>query len=284
MIRDLSLTLRSLLDDPALASAYPELAAAQVVFDRPAESFNPAQTTVNLFLYDIRENLELRSSEPWLERQSGQATIHPPPIRVACAYLVTAWPVGGTELPLQEHRLLSQTLQVLARYPTIPAAFLQGKLAGQQPPLPMLAAQSEGLKDPADFWTAIGNKLRPSITVTATLAMERFAPITTPLVTTAQVDLGERASAAGQDLKPAGRQVVLRIAGTVTDASGLPVAHARVTLLRTGVETVTDTAGRYTLTVPEPGTFDLRVQAGATATTVSVTVPVTTGKNYDVQL
>lgn len=284
MIRDLSLTLRSLLDDPALASAYPELAAAQVVFDRPAESFNPAQTTVNLFLYDIRENLELRSSEPWLERQSGRATIHRPPLRVACAYLVTAWPVGGSELPLQEHRLLSQTLEVLARYPTIPAAFLQGKLAGQQPPLPMLAAQSDGLKDPADFWTAIGNRLRPSITVTATLAMERFAPITTPLVTTAQVDLGERASAVGQDLKPAGRQVVLRIAGTVTDATGLPLAHARVTLLRTGVETVTDTAGRYTLTVPEAGTFDLRVQSGATATTVSVTVPVTAGKNYDVQL
>jgi len=284
MIRDLSLTLRSLLDDPALASAYPELAAAQVVFDRPAESFNPAQTTVNLFLYDIRENLELRSSEPVLERHGGQATIHPPPMRVACAYLVTAWPVGGTELPLQEHRLLSQTLQVLARYPTIPATFLQGQLVGQQPPLPMLAAQTDGLKDPADFWTAIGNRLRPSITVTASLAMERFAPITAPLVTTGQVDLGERASATGKDLKPAGRQVLLCIAGTVTDASGLPVAHARVTLLRTGVETVTDAAGRYTLSVPEAGTFDLRVQAGATPTTVSITVPVTAGNNYDVQL
>ncbi len=284
MIRDLSLTLRSLLDDPALATVFPELAAAQVVFDRPAESFNPAQTTVNLFLYDIRENLELRSSEPLLERQRGQAVTHPPPLRVACAYLVTAWPVGGTELPLQEHRLLSQTLQVLAHYPTIPAAFLQGQLVGQQPPLPMLAAQADGLKDPADFWTAIGNKLRPSITLTATLALERFAPLTDPLVITGQVVLGERATATAEDLKPATRQVLLRVAGRVTDATSLPVANARITLLGTGFETVTDAAGRYTLSVPEPGMFDLRIQAGATSGTVRITVPVTAGNNYDVQL
>lgn len=284
MIRDLSLTLRSLLDDPALASVFPELAAAQIVFDRPAEPFSPAQTTVNLFLYDIRENLELRSSEPLLERRNGEAIIHPPPLRVACAYLITAWPVGGTELPLQEHRLLSQTLQVLFRYPTIPAAFLQGSLAGQQPPLPMLTAQADGLKDPADFWAAIGNKLRPSITVAATLAMERFAAITAPLVITEQVVLGERKAATEKDLKPATRQTLLRIGGRVTDATGLPVANARVTLVKTGFETVTDAAGRYTLTLPEPGTFDLRIQAGATATTISITVPVTAGNNYDVQL
>ena len=73
MIRDLSLTLRSLLDDPALASSFPELAAAQVVFYRPDEQFSPAQTTVDLFLYDIRENLELRSSEPRLERHNAEA-------------------------------------------------------------------------------------------------------------------------------------------------------------------------------------------------------------------
>lgn len=284
MIRDLSLTLRSLLDDPALATVFPELAAAQVVFDRPAESFNPAQTTVNLFLYDIRENLELRSSEPLLERHSGQAIIHPPPLRVACAYLVTAWPVGGTELPLQEHRLLSQTLQVLAGHPTIPPRFLQGQLAGQQPPLPMLTAQADGLKDPADFWAAIGNKLRPSITLTATLAMERFAPIAEPLVISSQVALGERTAATAEDLEPATREVLQRVGGSVTDAAGLPVANARIILLASGAETLTDSAGRYALSVPGPGTFDLRVQAGATQKTTSITVPVTAGHNYDVQL
>ncbi len=71
MIRDLSETLRAMLDDPALANLYPELAAAQILFDQPTEQFKPSQTTLNLFLYDVRENMELRSNEPLFERRNG---------------------------------------------------------------------------------------------------------------------------------------------------------------------------------------------------------------------
>jgi hypothetical protein len=126
MIRDLSETLRALLDDPALAGTFPDLAAAQVVFDRPVESFNPSQTTIDLFLYDLRENMELRTSETQYVRTNGHVTVRPAPLRLACSYLVTAWPVGGSDLPLREHRLLSQVLQVLSQHPRIPASFLVG--------------------------------------------------------------------------------------------------------------------------------------------------------------
>ena len=94
MIRDLSETLRAILDDPALAGEFPELAAAQIVFEHPTEQFNPQQTTIDLFLYDLRENMELRSNEPVIERNNGTAIIHRAPLRVACSYLITAWPVG----------------------------------------------------------------------------------------------------------------------------------------------------------------------------------------------
>lgn len=284
MIRDLSLTLRALLDDAALATAFPELASAQVAFERPAESYNPPQTTVNLFLYDIRENVELRSNETLLQRQNGQAVMQRPPLRVACSYLITAWPVGGTELPLQEHRLLSQTLQVLSRYPTIPAAFLQGSLIGQQPPLPMLTAQADGLKDPADFWTAIGNKLRPSITISATLAMQRFPAVTAPLVITEQIVLGVRAAADAEGLVAATQQTLLRFAGQVSSAGGTPVTGAQVTLVDAGVGTTTDGAGRYTLSVAHAGDYTVRVQAGGVSKTVTITIPAGAGNDYDVQL
>jgi hypothetical protein len=194
MIRDLSETLRAILDDPGLAVSFPELEAAQVVFDPPVESFNPAQTTVNLFLYDIRENTQLRSNEPEVTRHNGLATIQRPPMRVACSYLVTAWPVGGTEPVLQEHQLLGQTLLVLSRYPTIPAAFLKGQLTGQAPSLPMMVAKSDGIKDPSEFWTALGNKLRPSISVTVTISLEKPEPKPdeAPLVKTHDIRLNEK--------------------------------------------------------------------------------------------
>ncbi len=284
MIRDLSLTLQAILDDPALGATFPELAAAQIVFDRPVETFNPTQTTIDLFLYDIRENMELRSNEPTLRRLNGQVEIQRPPLRVACSYLITAWPVGGTDLALQEHRLLSQVLQVLSRYPQIPAAFLRGQLVGQEPPLPMMTAQTEGLKEPPEFWTAIGNKLRASLTVTVTIGMEVFAPVTAPIVVTEEVRLGERTGPDEEAISLPTRQVLFRIGGLVTDVSHAPVAGAMVTLLGTSLATQTEADGRYVLGSISAGTYTLRAQLDATIRDVVVTIPAPAGSHYNVQL
>jgi len=284
MIRDLSLTLQAVLEDPALAASFPELAASQIVFDHPSDSFNPAQTTIDLFLYDLRENMELRSNEPTYERLNGQTVIQPPPLRVACSYLVTAWPVGGTDLALQEQRLLSQVLQVLSRYPKIPDSFLRGKLIGQEPPLPMMTSQADGLKEPAEFWTAIGNKLRPSISVTLTISMEVMAAVTAPTVITQEIRLGERTAADQEAISPPTLETFFRIGGRVIDAGNLPVAGAAVTLVGTGFAARTDTDGRYTLGMMAAGNYTLHVQAGATTKEVAITIPAPAGSNYNIQL
>ena len=174
MIRDLSETLSALLA--------PALPTADISFERPTDVFQPAQTTVNLFLYDVRENLELRNNEPVVRRVGTVAIKEPPPVRLDCAYLVTAWPVGGTDLPLQEHRLLSQSLRRLLRFPTIPPEFLRGSLIGQQPPLPTVTARPDGLANPAEFWTALGSRLRVALTLKATIGVTAFDPVSDHLV------------------------------------------------------------------------------------------------------
>src|SRR4051812_6737002 len=115
MIADLSRSLRALLSQPG---APPALAAAAVVFDRPSEPFTPTQNTLDLFLYDIRENRDLAPpATDWVA------------LRVlTCSYLITAWPVGGAELALQEQELLAAALLVLTTHPAIPAGLLQGEL------------------------------------------------------------------------------------------------------------------------------------------------------------
>ncbi len=282
MIRDLSETLRRILTQTGLPS---ELAAAQIVFDCPTEPFNPSQTTVDLFLYDIRENVELRSNEPIVERLNGQARIHRPPIRVACSYIVTAWPKGGAELALQEHRLLSQVLQVLSQYSTIPENFLQGSLAGQEPPLPMMASQADGLKNPAEFWTALGSTLRPSLIVTATIAMDVLKPETAPMVITEDIRLGARTSPDEEKISPETLEEFFRIGGQVTDATNAPVANATVMLVEHGLTTETDSDGRYSLGSIKSGIYTLRVQSGDAAPQErGITVPASSGRNYDVKL
>ena len=285
MIRDLSQTLRSLLTQPGVPA---ELAAAQIVFDRPTDQFNPTQATVDLFLYDLRENLELRNNEPTLERQNGQVTIRRPPLRVDCSYLVTAWSggVSGDELALQEHRLLSQVLQVFSRYSTIPNQFLQGSLANQEPPLPMVTARANGLKEPAEFWTSLGTQLRASIGVTVTIAMEYLVqPEVAPIVITRDLHLGQRISPQLEQLKPATEEQFFRIGGRVTDAADQSVAGATVTLVEVGLTAVTDSEGYYSIGIVPPGTYTLQVQSGAIAEQTGIAIPVATAdRDYNLQL
>lgn len=277
MIQDLSLILRKILNDPSLPEP---LKSAQIAFDRPTEPYNPGQRTVNLFLYDVRENVELRNNEPTYQRQNGQVIIRQPPLRVACSYLVTAWPAGATgeALVLQEHQLLSQALQTLSRHPLIPADLLNGtSLEGQEPPLPMVTALVDPQKNLSEFWTAVGNKLRPSFMVTVTIAMEAFAPETAPTVITQRTRIEQQGL-------PATRETFFRIGGRVTNAADAPVVSATVTLVEIGLVATTNADGRYNLGAMPEGNYNIRVQSGLTVQNVNITVPATAGNNYNVQL
>jgi hypothetical protein len=154
MIQDISASLRALLTQPGLPDA---LKNAQIVFDRPDESFAARQSTIDLYAYSIRKNRDLG--------------IETGTFPISCTYLITAWPAGGTELALDEQRLLGEVLQLLARYPAIPAAFLQGGLKGRGELPQLVLLPGDALKDSSEFWTALGGRLRPSLTVTVMLSV-----------------------------------------------------------------------------------------------------------------
>lgn len=286
MIRDLSETLQAILDDAGVEKSFPELAAAQIAFERPSEQFAPSQTTVNLFLFDIRENTELRAKEPIIERRNGEALIRRPPMRVDCSYLLTAWAAGGTgpELVLAEHELLGQAMQVLARYPTIPEKFLQGSLKEQTLPLPLtVGGTNKGeMKDPADFWSALGNKLRPSLIVTATIELQTTEPETAPLATTGRLRVGLRSTASSYSLDENTAEELFRVGGRVTDNAGQPLAGANVA--GAGLSAVTDEEGRYVLGGVPGGALGLEVRAGARSGSFKIVVPAPAGETYDLQM
>jgi uncharacterized protein DUF4255 len=162
MIKDLSESMRALLTRPGLP---PGLAAAQIAFERPAENFNPTQTTLDLFLFDLRENRHHRNAP------AAPGPADRSPMMLACSYLITAWCVGGAEIALQEQQLLGETLQVLTTSRVLPAATLRGALAGQTPLPELLLQPPDALMNSSEFWSALGNKLRPALSVTVTIAV-----------------------------------------------------------------------------------------------------------------
>jgi Pvc16 N-terminal domain/Carboxypeptidase regulatory-like domain len=267
-IDDLSQTLVAVLQDPSFATMFPELAAADIVFDRPLDPFTPAKTTVDVFLYDLRENLDLRLNEVTTTRVGNQVITHPAALRLACSYLVTAWPVGGADLPFQEQRLLSEVLVVLSHYPTIPSNFLHGSLVGQDPPLPMVALHPDALKNLAEFWSSLGSKLKASLTVTVTISVPVFSDLTDFEVTTETTQYAPGLSEPAETLIAFGGQVV---------GPGLQaVAGAQVDILDAGLRQTADSNGEFAFNNVAAGAHTIRaVAVGYKPQTQGLTIPGT---------
>jgi hypothetical protein len=155
----------------------------EISFATPDDQFPPTSVTlpaIDLFLYDIRENRDLRSAEWSVERSIDGTVMRAPPVRVDCSYLVTAWASeSSTSRPQDEHRILGEVIRVLLRHPTVPGAVLQGELAGQAPPLPSSTLQPGRLQSVAEFWQALGGKPKAALNYTVTIAVEPVEPVET---------------------------------------------------------------------------------------------------------
>jgi len=175
MFQDLDATLAALLEA--------ELAVENVAvsFAAPDDQFPPSDTSlpaIAFFLYDVRENYDLRPGQWELDRQAnGTVTRQRPPVRVDCSYLITAWPSPSAPHPAQdEHRLLGEVMKVLLRHPTIPEAYLLGELAGQDPPMPAKIIAEAQLHSLGEFWQAMGGKPKATLHYAITISVDVFQP------------------------------------------------------------------------------------------------------------
>ena len=168
MIHDVDESLRALVRRDALNGA-----RVEVAFDAPTKDWAARQNApaVNLYLYDIREDLQRREVAWERQRDStGRVTEHrPPPRRYRLSYLVTAW----TQRPEDEHRLLSAMLGAFLRHPVIPADVIAGTLAEVDLPVYMtVALPPPDDRSLADVWSALGGELKPSLDVVVTAPMD----------------------------------------------------------------------------------------------------------------
>jgi hypothetical protein len=173
MFQDLDATLAALLDA--------ELGVGNVAvsFAAPDDQFPPSSVglpAISFFLYDVRENTDLRTNQWELDkRPDGMTTRQRPPVRVDCSYLITAWPSEGVPNPSEdEHRLLGEVLKVLLRHRAIPAVHLQGELVGQEPPLRAKILAENQLQSLGELWQAMGGKPKAALHYGMTLSVDIF--------------------------------------------------------------------------------------------------------------
>jgi hypothetical protein len=159
MIHEVDEALRALFRADPLAGGQ-----VAVVFDAPTRDWAAKVNapTVNLYLYDIREDMR-RRERGLLNEYDEHGTVtarRRPPRYFKLSYLITAW----TRRPEDEHRLLSSLLLCLLRYEALSPERFSGSLSELGVSVPMsVALPPPEDRSFADVWSALGGELKPSL-------------------------------------------------------------------------------------------------------------------------
>jgi hypothetical protein len=228
VIHDVDQLLEKLVRRDALNGS-----SVDLVFDAPTKDWVAKRSgpCINLYLYDIREDLQ-RKVPTWEDARGSDGMVagrRQPPRRFRLAYLVTAW----TQRPEDEHRLLSSLLVAFLRNPMLKPDDLAGALAVADLPVYIEVGQPEPQdRSPADIWSALGGELKPSldVVVTAPVVLDAdtfFGPpvLSGPTIGLAAGGAGETRSGRGRpgapDVEPVPVAEETVPAGSDEDRSGL---------------------------------------------------------------
>lgn len=162
-----------------------------VQFDQPKREWSArlSKPTLNLFLFDLRENLLLRGSEQYstINHPDGTSEVRRNPVRMDLRYLLTAWVKEAED----EHLLLSSALMGLLRHPFLPNDLLTERLKHQPTAMPLDVATFPPEVGPTDkfteIWGVLDNEIRPGVLVTVTVSMDPYSPLTFTQVRTREL-------------------------------------------------------------------------------------------------
>lgn len=243
-----------------IQSRIPVLAGpSQVGFEPPDDQWRTAvmsggEDRLNIYLYEIREDLKYRSNERTRRFREGWVHENGTAERLDCHYLITAWspmvyspPVS--EPTLDEHNLLYTVITVLMRHRgLIPAEVYRpglvipsGRTLASVPAdirddtLPLDAALADQIRDLGDYWGTMRVVWRPTVGLTITIPVIPGAPpVDVPPVTTMSAEQLQQPA-------PLSGEAWITIGGRVlSGADDTPVAGAWVQIqgLSAGVDQV----------------------------------------------
>jgi hypothetical protein len=272
MIDDLDEVLRKLL----VRELPIKNGEVDIKFDQPRREWSArlSRPTLNIFLYDVRENQKLRQAQPMWETEihpDGTATQKRKPFRMDLHYMITAW---ATE-PEDEHRLITRTLMTLFRFANLPEDLLPESLLIQNKPISIMAAQYSELHNPTDMWNVLDNEIRPAISLIATLAFDPHQPYRVPLVRERELVVGQSRRPFADELDaPEDADIFWTIGGRLKSKKPLDPEQIHMTLVERGTNVLLTAEGCFTIGRLKAGAYTLEVTAGEKPPRrYSITVP-----------
>lgn len=273
MIHDLDETIKELITQQGkLNSGEIDIAFEQPTGDWAATLSRP---TVNIYLYDIRENTELRARNTRVERDGKTGRHIFPPRRIDLSYLITVWARNAED----EHQLLWRVLHSLSNVKSIAPEDAKGQVRLQPYKMPVkVALPSDAVRNMPDLWGVMENQLKPSLNVVITVALDLEEVIESPLVLSTEIKIGQFEE---KEELTAISSTTYHIGGYVHKGDDV-VSQAEVFLLNTGASVQTDQEGRYVFAYMREGDYEVEVSAdGHKPKQFKLKVPA---ENYDLAL
>lgn len=292
-------------------------------FERPTKEWvqSLVRPTINLYLFDIDENVDLRQTNMPVMRGGSGAAYRMPMRRFDLRYMVTAFATVAAD----EHLLIYRVLATLLRFPTLPPSSLAAAMAiiagregyaaeearftalagaGERTTLPdlrrALAAAEVGpaarsammaLTDEPQVTTKIATAEESLRLLDVWNALEQAPRASLLYVVTVPVDLDiviesplvlTRMLRVRQRTDADTSTEFIRIGGAVRDSTGAPLAGVTVAIEGGAIETVTNSEGRYALSHIAVGNVTLRVIRPDGS--VHITTFATPSESYDIVL
>jgi hypothetical protein len=259
-----------------------DTAEIDIKFNQPKREWTARlnRPTIDLFLYDVRENNKRRTQSPaWLNSDGGgnSVTQTHQPFWLDLHYMITAW----TREPEDEHRLLANVVMALLRYPYLPEELCEGELADIELEIPIRIAQYDALQNIDRLWAAMDNEYHATVDCTVSLPVDPFEEITTPVVKTVDLTTGQSFRPPTGFFETGGESLHAWIAsGTIhTDH---PLEDIRMILVERGQYVPLDPNGRFFITNLREGEYTLEILIeGEETITHFIAVP---SDEYDIDI
>ncbi|MDE1481614.1 DUF4255 domain-containing protein [Xenorhabdus bovienii] len=140
-------------------------------FDLPEVNSTQSEPTVSIFLYDIHEDLQLRSSE--LRNYDYKNKILSPGwVNINCNYLITYWDVNkpSNDSSSPDSQPDNQSIKIMNR---VLNALINSRQLDKIPnSYTKIIPQQESLNSLGNFWQALGNRPRLSLFYSITVPMK----------------------------------------------------------------------------------------------------------------
>lgn len=161
-----------------------------VSFDTPDREWSSrlSRPTINMWAFDVRENMKLRSLERAVTRNGNMTTTTYPSIRMDVTYLVTAWARKMED----EHQLLWRALAALKTTPVMKPSETEGELRYSRKDIALLVATpSDHPVNLVDLWGVVDNVMHMGFTAVATLELDILPSFEAPPVLEQHLRVGQ---------------------------------------------------------------------------------------------